>query len=121
MSARDELIARIRQASAPRPVRATVKPLGEVFVRVMTPYDSETARLALEKHAGKTDGLQTGRLLAQILCDEAGAPIFDADDDAQAEVLARLPNEAAEAVFKLHRKANGLVQTKEEAEALGKA
>ena len=121
MSGRDDLIARIRAASRPLPKPVTVEGIGECFVRVMTPYDSEIARQAIARHAAKQDGRDTGRFLATILCDAEGAAMFDADSDDDTLMLSQLPGDAAAAIFKAHREANGIVTTAEEAQALGKA
>lgn len=127
MSVRDDLKAAIAAASAPRPRAVTIEGLGAVFVRVMTPYDSEMARSALEA-AGKTadgadkaDGCQIGRLLATVLCDDAGAPLYDVANHDDVLLLSKLPAPVNKAVFKAHRDANGIIETKEEGEALGKA
>lgn len=116
---RDAILAAIKAASAPPPKSETISGLGEVFVRVMTPYDSDLARAKLAKHDGAEDGCRIGRLLATILCDETGEPLYDVDNLDDVRMLSRLHRDVSDAVFKAHRAANGVVETKQEATDLG--
>jgi hypothetical protein len=126
MSTRDELRALIAAASAPPPAAVTVEGLGRVWVRVMTPFDSEASRRALDAHGKQADGTpledgcHIGRLLATVLCDETGAPLYEVGNADDVLMLSKLPGAVNQAIFAAHRRANGIT-TAEEAEALGKA
>ena len=124
---REDLRALIQGASAPPPHAVEVPGLGSVFVRVMTPFDSDATRRQLEQH-GKgadgqplEDGCAVGRLLASVLCDEAGAPLFEIGNAADVQMLSKLPGPVNNAIFKAHRVANGIAADEGEASALGKA
>jgi hypothetical protein len=119
-ASRQDLQALIAAASGPAPQAVDVPGLGRVYVRVMTAYDSDIARKALEA-ARADDGCEIGRLLATVLCDAGGAPLYDIANAADVMMLSRLPGAVNEAVFKAHRAANGVVTSDAEAEALGKA
>lgn len=119
-ASRQDLQALIAAASGPAPQAVDVPGLGRVYVRVMTAYDSDIARKALEA-ARADDGCEIGRLLATVLCDAGGAPLYDVASADDVLMLSRLPGAVNEAVFKAHRAANGVVTSDAEAEALGKA
>jgi hypothetical protein len=117
---REALQALIAAASGPRPHSVDVSGLGRVYVRVMTAFDSDVSRKALEA-ARADDGCEIGRLLATVLCDADGVPLYDIGNASDVLMLSRLPGAVNEAVFKAHREANGVVASNAEAEALGKA
>ena len=102
---RDDLIAAISKASAPKPVSIEVDGMGTVYLRVMTAYDAEALRKQMEA-AKKDDGCETGRLLAGLLCDEDGKLLFDIDNAEQVLMLAKLPSTMQTAMINAGSKAN---------------
>ena len=96
---RSDLIARITAASSPKPVSVDVEGLGVVLVRVMTAFDADSVRKKIEA-LPKDDGCQIGRMLALVLCDEGGQPLFNAEDAEQVLMLSKLPQGASTAILK---------------------
>lgn len=96
---REDLIARIKAASNPKPASVEVPGLGAVFVRVMTAFDADGMRKKLET-LPKDDGCQIGRMLATVLCDQTGSPLFNLDDAEAVLMLSKLPQDTAAAVLR---------------------
>lgn len=87
---RDELIAGILAASGPKPIPVEIDGIGTVHVRVMTAYDGEQMRKTLEG-LPKDDGCYVGRMMAFVLCDEQGTPLFDPSNAETVLRLSKLP------------------------------
>ena len=102
---RNALIASILGASGPKPVQTDVEGIGPVYVRVMTAYDADQARKALEK-AKKEDGCEMGRLLTTLLCDSESVGLFDINDADSVLKLSKLPPKAQTAILKAGNLAN---------------
>jgi hypothetical protein len=101
----EQLRASILKASSPKPIRLEVEGIGPVFVKVQTAYDADVNRKRLDA-AKKDDNCEIGRLLAIMLCDEEGNPLFDLADDATAMQLAKLPGSVQSAILDASNKAN---------------
>lgn len=95
---REELIERILGASNPAPNQIEVEGLGAVYTRVMTAHAAELMRKKLDT-LPKDDGCYVGRMLAFVLCDEAGELLFDAADAETALKLSKLPPRAQQKVM----------------------
>jgi hypothetical protein len=103
---RDELIARITAASSPKPVKVQIDGLGEVFVRVMTAWDSHHMRKQLAALEAD-DGCEEGRLLACLLCDEGGTLLFDVNNAESVLMLAKIKQSSQARALKAASAANG--------------
>lgn len=75
----DDIRARIEAARNPKPVAIDVPGVGEVFARVATAKQAaETRALSEEFDAeDQRNGTKAARVAAQMLCDEAGALLYD--------------------------------------------
>lgn len=104
MTTRDELIASILAKSSPAPVAVSVDGMA-VYVRIMTAFDSSEVRAKLAKY-DNADHCETGRLLASLLCDESGLPLFDIDDREAMQKLAKLPPHMQAEILKAGNAAN---------------
>lgn len=102
MSLKEDLLA----FSAPGPAAVEIR--GKTFyVRVMTAYDSALMQKALEKHQVE-DGMETGRVLTQIICDESGRALYDIGNKAEVEALSKLAPDVSRGLFDASNSANGL-------------
>lgn len=98
--------AGILKASGPPPVKVEgVDGIGTVYVRVMTAYDADQARKALDK-ARKEDGCEMGRLLTTLICFDDGATCFDMNDADTVLKLSKLPPKVQTALLKAGNLAN---------------
>jgi len=106
VSLKDDLLA----FAEPGPVAVEIR--GKTFyVRVMTAYDSSVMAKMLEKHKAD-DGLETGRILSQLICDKDGKPIYDISNAAEVGKLSRLAPDVNMALFAASNSANGLAEGK---------
>ena len=101
-----DIRSRLAAASDPDPTPIDVPGVGKLYISAQTPYTSARARRLLEPFPD--DDIKTGRVLAVVLCDEAGAPVFDPASDDDAMMLAKLDGKVSAAIFAAHRKANAL-------------
>ncbi|KQV85432.1 hypothetical protein [Rhizobacter sp. Root1221] len=108
MSALDRMSLRAAVAAAtnPPPVKVEIPGLGEVFVAVQTIYTASQNRKRLDA-LRKDDGLDVGRSLSMVLCDEAGAMLFDIDSEADAHTLSSLTPDVVRRIYEAANKANG--------------
>ena len=104
---RAALRAVFETASNPKPVKTKVAGLGTVYIAVQTAFSADEAAKQLEQHA-KPDGLDIGRRLAAVICDEEGAPLFDIANDEDVRVLAKLKSSAIVKLFNAANKANSV-------------
>ncbi len=106
MSLKDDLLA----FAEPGPAAVEVR--GKTFyVRVMTAYDSSVMAKMLEKHKAD-DGLETGRILTQLLCDKDGKLLYDIASADEVNKLSRLAPDVNMALFAASNSANGLAEGK---------
>ena len=105
MADRNALIASILKASGPKPVKVDVEGIGPIYVRVLTAYDADLARKAMDK-AKKEDGCDMGRLLTTLLSDADGTSLFDMNDADTVLKLSKLPQKAQSAILKAGNLAN---------------
>lgn len=101
-----DIRTRLAAVSNPDPTPIDVPGVGRLYIAAQTPYTSARAKRLLEPFAD--DDIKTGRVLAVVLCDEAGAPVFDPASDDDAAMLSKLDGKVTSAIFQAHRKANGL-------------
>lgn len=82
----------------------TVPVLGAIHVRQLTAGDMDAIAQASDRPH------RAGRSMARVICDDAGALVFDPDSDADAEFLARLPWKVCKAITEHANRAAGLTE-----------
>lgn len=97
MSSREELLALMRVTAAPTLIPITTKQWGTIYIKPPTveevdeTTDADEAKRAEDAKAGKKDKRRFARSAARLICDKEGDRIFDADNAADVELLAKQP------------------------------
>ena len=80
-----DIRARMLATAAPKPIAVDTPAWGRVFVRVLTVAEVDAFTPV------ENDKLKLARSAARVLCDEAGAPIFDFQNEEDVLAISQLP------------------------------